>query len=68
MDLHPIELQSGRVLVMASNEDKLHGFFEVLEDCRVRLWEQTWHDSFRPTDVVFPGRISALRALLTGNV
>lgn len=65
---YEIKLEGGRTLHQLSNEGKLYGFLTIEADGRARVWRQTWHDRYVPTDDVFPGFISAARALLEGRV
>jgi hypothetical protein len=63
-----IKLTNGTVLHQLSNEDRLYGFLAVEASGRVRIWNQVWHDEFTPSNTVFPGFVSAARALISGEV
>lgn len=63
-----IQLEGGGRLHQLSYEDRLFGFISIEADGRARVWEQTWLDRWRPTDTVFPGFISAARAVIRGEV
>ncbi len=64
---YEIKLKSGTVLHQLGNEDRLYGFLSVEADGRARVWVQTWVDSYKPTDTVFPGFVSAARAVIRGE-
>jgi hypothetical protein len=68
IERYEIELKSGRVLLQLSNEDRLYGFLAVDTDGRWRLWHQTWWNEYAPTQDVFPGFVSAARAVVAGYV
>lgn len=64
-ETYPVPLTDGRTLLSIQNEDR--GFLkliEILPDGRARIWQQTWADSYKPTDRIYPGFISAARSIL----
>lgn len=71
IEVTSISLLGGVSLMRVTKENAdgapvILGHLALESDGRLRVWEQTWHDSFRPTPTVFPGAVSALRAILTG--
>lgn len=68
MEVTSIKLESGRTIHQVHNEGRIFGFLEVTCDGKALVWEQTWHDRYAPTQVVYPGPISALRAIARGEV
>lgn len=63
-----IELDGGPVLHRLSNEDRLYGHVLILSDGEAQIWIQTGPYTYRPTDVTFPGFVSAARACIRGDV
>lgn len=71
MERYTDRLSSGEVLhTLHDGEGRGFGCFVVLEDGRAQVWTQTWHDRFAPEThpgAVYPGPISAMRALRRGE-
>lgn len=65
---YEIELEGGTRLQQLSTDGNLDGFIAVEPDGRARVWRQTWVDRYVPTDAVFPGFVSAARAVIRGDV
>lgn len=64
-----IKLQSGTTLhELHDGEGKGFGIIGVERCGCARVWVRTWHDRFAPTHAVFPGFVSAARAVLRGEV
>lgn len=65
---YEIKLATGRVIHQLGNEGHVYGFVEVQPDGTARAWRQVWFEEYAPTDNVFPGFVSAARAVIEGNV
>jgi hypothetical protein len=68
VERYEIKLEGGTVLHQLSNEDTLYGHIAIEADGRARIWRQTWVDRYSPTENVYPGFVSAVRAVLRGEV
>jgi hypothetical protein len=64
---HEIPLTNGRILHMLTDGDGgLYGFIYIEADGKARIYCKTWVDEYAPTNTVYPGFISAARAVLQG--
>lgn len=65
---HDIKLRGGVVLHQLADEDRVFGYLAMEPDGRARVWNQVWWNEWAPTKHVFPGFVSAARAIIDGWV
>lgn len=66
-DMRTIEFKDGSRIHRLSNEGHVYGYLGMEPDGTARIYRQVWSNDWEPTVYVFPGFISAARALISGR-